>query len=158
MLLLVTCTSALLRTRFLTCMDVHLKRFRGHGISKNYNLWRTGTQRKFLFTWEICQTAFFFLLFIFGDIFLGAHNVWTLPLSVWIRPWFPTNFSPTRHIPDGHQRGWHLPNQTNSQQALLQWIFTSRTFPRPDTSQMDTSPTGHIFFQFFIRLQHISNL
>ena len=31
----------------------------------------------------------FFFFFIFGDIFLGAHNVWTLPFPVWMRPsWF----------------------------------------------------------------------
>ena len=29
---------------------------------------------------------FLFLFFISGDIFLGTHNVWTLPFSVWIQP------------------------------------------------------------------------
>ena len=29
---------------------------------------------------------FLFLFFIFWDFFLGSHNVWTLPFSVWIRP------------------------------------------------------------------------
>ena len=31
---------------------------------------------------------FLFFIFIFGDISLDGHNAWTLPLSVWIRPWF----------------------------------------------------------------------
>ena len=36
---------------------------------------------------KIFRQQQFFLFFIFGDIFLGAHNVWTLPFSVWTPPW-----------------------------------------------------------------------
>ena len=36
---------------------------------------------------NLSDSILLFFLFIFGDIFLGAHNLWTLPLSVWIRPY-----------------------------------------------------------------------
>ena len=44
MLLLVTCTSALLWAQFPAYADVHLKRFCLHEIlcTENYNLWRPG--------------------------------------------------------------------------------------------------------------------
>ena len=36
---------------------------------------------------NLLDNTIFLFVFIFWEIFLGAHNVWTLPFSVWIRPW-----------------------------------------------------------------------
>ena len=49
MLLLVTCTSAIIRERFTMCTDVHLKRFCVHenSCTKNYNLRRPGNTEKY---------------------------------------------------------------------------------------------------------------
>ena len=40
----------------------------------------------FLNRTQASRKQFSFLVFIYGDIFLGAHNVWTPPLSVWMQP------------------------------------------------------------------------
>ena len=77
MLSLVMCTSALLRTRFPTCTDVHIKRFYiyMHKIlcTENYNLWRAEHSNKslillninFLMRWQrhvdIFSSAIFYL-------------------------------------------------------------------------------------------------
>ena len=62
MLLLVTCTSALLRVRFPTCTDVHLKRFCVHNIlcTKNYDLWRPG--------WTKSKIRWFYLLWVYSSL------------------------------------------------------------------------------------------
>ena len=36
---------------------------------------------------NLLDNTIFLFAFIIWEIFLGAHNVWTLPFSVWIRPW-----------------------------------------------------------------------
>ena len=62
MLLLVTCTSALLRVRFPTCTDVHLKRFCVHNIlcTKNYDLWGPG--------WTKSKIRWFYLLLVYSSL------------------------------------------------------------------------------------------
>ena len=62
MLLLVTCTSALLRVRFPTCTDVHLKRFCVRNIlcTKNYDLWRPG--------WTKSKIRWFYLLWVYSSL------------------------------------------------------------------------------------------
>ena len=64
MLLLVMCTSALLRARFPTCTEVHLKRFCVHKISwkKDYNLWRPDIYNLYfiyLTIWSILSASFY---------------------------------------------------------------------------------------------------
>ena len=45
---------------------------------------------------EFTRQQFCFSLLPFWEHFLGTHNFWTLPISVWIRPW--KVFSRKEHV------------------------------------------------------------
>ena len=45
------------------------------------------TKRFIVYLRNLSENNDFLFLFIFGNIFWGAHNIWTLPFSVWIQVW-----------------------------------------------------------------------
>ena len=60
--------------------------------------WTEHKQPHFLFGKFIRQQQFSFYLLHFWGHFLGAHNVWTLSFSVWIRPYIDLDISNTPSV------------------------------------------------------------
>ena len=66
MLLLVTCTSTLLRAWFSLCMDMHLKPFRMHKIlcTRNHDFWRPDYHSYYYFTISFICSLFYLLIYL----------------------------------------------------------------------------------------------